>query len=52
MKPSIARKHNRAFKGRIVAIMDSRSASAAELLARVLQLEKRGSSSAIARRDR
>ncbi len=42
MKPIVAKKHNRPFAGKIVAIVDSRSGSAAELLARVLQLEKRG----------
>src|SRR5262249_39193427 len=41
-KPSLARKHGRTFSGRIVALVDSRSASAAEIFARVLQLEKRG----------
>jgi C-terminal processing protease CtpA/Prc len=42
LKPIVAKKHNRPFAGRIVALVDSRSGSAAELLARLLQLEKRG----------
>jgi C-terminal processing protease CtpA/Prc len=42
MKPLLAKKHSKPFAGKIVALVDSRSASAAELLARLLQLEKRG----------
>ena len=42
MKPLLARKHGKPFTGKIVALVDSRSASAAELLARLLQIEKRG----------
>ena len=42
MKPLLAKKHNQPFTGKIVALVDSRSASAAELLARLLQIEKRG----------
>lgn len=41
-KPSLAKSRRLPFTGRIVAIVDSESASAAEILARVLQLEKRG----------
>lgn len=42
MKPYVSKKASRVFTGRVVALIDSRSGSAAELLARVLQLEKRG----------
>lgn len=42
MKPIVAKKHTRPFAGKIVALVDSRSGSAAELLARLLQIEKRG----------
>jgi C-terminal processing protease CtpA/Prc len=42
MKPMVSKKNGQPFKGRIVALIDSRSASAAEVLARVLQLERRG----------
>ncbi len=42
MKPLLAKKHSTPFSGKVVALVDSRSASAAELLARVLQIEKRG----------
>ena len=41
-KPSIAKKRKTPFMGRIVALVDSESGSAAEILARVLQLEERG----------
>jgi carboxyl-terminal processing protease len=42
-KPPIrAKKNGRTFTGRVVALIDSRSASAAELFARLLQIEKRG----------
>jgi C-terminal processing protease CtpA/Prc len=41
-KPSMAKKRKTPFLGRIIALVDSESASAAEILARVLQLEQRG----------
>jgi C-terminal processing protease CtpA/Prc len=41
-KPSTAKKHSRPFGGKVVVLIDSRSASASELFARVMQLEKRG----------
>lgn len=42
-KPVVAKTRGRdAFKGQLVVLIDSRSGSAAELLARVVQLEKRG----------
>jgi C-terminal processing protease CtpA/Prc len=43
LKPEIAKTHGGdKFSGKIVVIIDSRSASAAELFARVIQLEQRG----------
>jgi carboxyl-terminal processing protease len=41
-KPVKTRKKKNPFTGRIVAIVDANSASAAEVLARVLQIENRG----------
>lgn len=43
MKPQLAKtRGDQAFKGQLVVLVDSRSASAAELFARVVQLEHRG----------
>lgn len=42
MKPVIARKKGDSFAGKIIVLIDSGSGSAAEIFARVIQLEKRG----------
>ncbi|MDQ2856186.1 MAG: S41 family peptidase [Acidobacteriota bacterium] len=43
MKPSIAKGHSdKAFKGQLIVLLDGESSSAAEVFARVMQLEKRG----------
>jgi C-terminal processing protease CtpA/Prc len=43
IKPMVAKTQgDRAFKGQVVVLVDSESGSAAELFARVIQLEKRG----------
>lgn len=42
-KPQMVKPHKKgAFEGELVALVDSKSSSAAEVVARVLQLEKRG----------
>jgi C-terminal processing protease CtpA/Prc len=41
-KPEIARSSHNPYGGKVLVLVDSKSASAAELFARVIQLEKRG----------
>jgi C-terminal processing protease CtpA/Prc len=41
-KPMLAKPSHHNFEGKVIVLIDSKSASAAELLARVVQLEKRG----------
>jgi carboxyl-terminal processing protease len=41
-KPLTAKRHGQPFLGTVVALVDSESASSAEVLARLLQIEKRG----------
>jgi carboxyl-terminal processing protease len=41
-KPEIAKPIHNSFLGKLVVLVDARSASAAELFARIMQLEKRG----------
>lgn len=42
MKPQVAKPGHPMFSGKLVVLVDSLSASAAELFARIMQLEKRG----------
>jgi len=42
LKPILAKKRSSPFQGKLIVLVDSRSASAAELFARVVQLEHRG----------
>ena len=41
-KPMMTKRHGQPFTGTVVAVVDSESASSAEVLARLLQIEKRG----------
>ena len=41
-KPLVAKGNHHPFDGKVIVLIDSESASAAELMARVVQLEKRG----------
>ncbi|HMD98295.1 MAG TPA: S41 family peptidase [Terriglobia bacterium] len=41
-KPEVAKSRGRAFTGKVAVLVDSKSASCAELFARIVQLQKRG----------
>jgi carboxyl-terminal processing protease len=41
-KPEVAKSRHNPYSGKMVVLVDARSASAAELFARIIQLEKRG----------
>ncbi len=41
-KPLVAKPNHHNYEGKVIVLIDSKSASAAELLAKVVQLEKRG----------
>jgi C-terminal processing protease CtpA/Prc len=41
-KPLVAKTNHHPFEGKVIVLIDGKSASASELLARVVQLEKRG----------
>lgn len=42
LKPQLAKTRGNAYAGKLIVLVDSRSASAAELFARVIQIEQRG----------